>query len=55
MGLTLKNPLVVSSGGLSGTADSIVEIEKAGAGAVVLKSIFEDQNLKKPCLPGTFC
>jgi len=45
MGLKLKNPLVVSSCGLTGTADSIVEIEKAGAGAVVLKSIFEEQIL----------
>jgi len=45
MGLNLKNPLVVSSCGLTGTADTIVEIEKAGAGAVVLKSIFEEQIL----------
>ncbi len=45
MGLTLKNPLVISSCGFTGNADSIVEIEKAGAGAVVLKSIFEEQIL----------
>lgn len=45
LGLELKNPLVVSSCGLTGSVDSIVEMEKAGAGAVVLKSIFEEQIL----------
>ncbi|HKJ43803.1 MAG TPA: dihydroorotate dehydrogenase-like protein [Sunxiuqinia sp.] len=43
MGLKLKNPIVVASSGLTNTVDKIKTLEKAGAGAVVLKSIFEEQ------------
>lgn len=44
MGLRLRNPLIVaSSGGLTATPENLRELEKAGAGAVVLKSIFEEQ------------
>ena len=43
LGLDLKNPIIVSSSGLSDSVEKIVEIEKAGAGAVVLKSLFEEQ------------
>jgi dihydroorotate dehydrogenase (fumarate) len=43
MGLTLKNPLIVGSSGLTRTIRNLVEIEKMGAGAVVLKSLFEEQ------------
>lgn len=43
MGLQLRNPIIVGSSGLTNTVDKIVEIEKAGAGAVVLKSLFEEQ------------
>jgi dihydroorotate dehydrogenase (fumarate) len=43
MGLELRNPLVVASSGLTATVDGIQRIEDAGAGAVVLKSIFEEQ------------
>lgn len=43
MGLTLKNPIVVSSSRLTYTVDKVKECEDAGAGAVVLKSIFEEQ------------
>ena len=43
LGLDLKNPLIVSSSGLSDSVEKIVEIEKAGASAVVLKSLFEEQ------------
>jgi dihydroorotate dehydrogenase (fumarate) len=42
-GLTLKNPLIVSSSGLTDNIDKIRKLEKAGAGAVVLKSLFEEQ------------
>ncbi len=45
MGLELKNPIIVGSSGLSNSVDKVVEIEKAGAGAVVLKSLFEEQIL----------
>jgi dihydroorotate dehydrogenase (fumarate) len=43
MGLKLKNPIVIASSGLSNSIEKIVALEKAGAGAVVLKSIFEEQ------------
>lgn len=43
LGLDLRNPIIVSSSGLSDSVEKIVEIEKAGAGAVVLKSLFEEQ------------
>lgn len=43
LGLSLKNPLIVSSSGLTGTVEKIKELEKKGAGAVVLKSLFEEQ------------
>lgn len=42
-GLTLRNPLVVGSSGLTNSPERNKEFEKAGAGAIVLKSIFEEQ------------
>lgn len=45
MGLDLKNPIIVGSCSLTGKLDKIKESETAGAGAVVLKSIFEEQIL----------
>jgi dihydroorotate dehydrogenase (fumarate) len=43
LGLELANPIIVSSCGLSKNIEGIKDIEKAGAGAVVLKSMFEEQ------------
>lgn len=43
MGLSLKNPIVVASSGLTNSVEKIKELENAGAGALVLKSIFEEQ------------
>lgn len=43
MGLKLKNPIIVGSSGLTKSVDRIKELEANGAGAVVLKSIFEEQ------------
>ncbi len=43
LGLTLKNPVIVSSSKLTGTISNIKACAKAGAGAVVLKSLFEEQ------------
>ncbi len=43
MGLQLKNPLIVSSSGLTNSVRKIKIIEEKGAGAVVLKSLFEEQ------------
>jgi dihydroorotate dehydrogenase (fumarate) len=46
MGLKLKSPIVVSACTLSEEVNNIVQMEDAGAGAVVLFSLFEEQ-LKK--------
>lgn len=43
MGLTLRNPIVVASSGLTGTLKGVVKCAEAGAGAIVLKSLFEEQ------------
>jgi dihydroorotate dehydrogenase (fumarate) len=43
LGLTLKSPLIVSSSRLTSTAGQLKEAEDSGAGAVVLKSLFEEQ------------
>jgi dihydroorotate dehydrogenase (fumarate) len=43
LGLTLKNPIVVSSSPLSHHVDSIRRLEDVGAGAVVMYSLFEEQ------------
>lgn len=45
VGLKLRNPLIVSSSGLTDSVEKIRQLEKAGAGAVVLKSLFEEQIL----------
>jgi len=43
MGLTLRNPLIIASSGLTDSFGKIAELERNGAGAVVLKSLFEEQ------------
>lgn len=43
LGLDLKSPIIVGSCGLTADVDKMVAMEKAGAGAVVLKSVFEEQ------------
>ncbi|MEE4196008.1 MAG: dihydroorotate dehydrogenase-like protein [Bacteroidales bacterium] len=43
MGLKLRNPIIAASSGLTNSLDDIKEFEKKGAGAVVLKSIFEEE------------
>lgn len=42
-GLTLKNPLVAASSGLTNNISKITELEQAGISAIVLKSLFEEQ------------
>jgi dihydroorotate dehydrogenase (fumarate) len=51
MGLELKNPVIVSSSDLTKTVSGIKKCEDAGAGAVVLKSIFEEQFLIEGDIP----
>lgn len=43
MGLELKNPLVVGASPLTSDLDVLKAIENAGAGAIVFKSLFEEQ------------
>jgi len=43
MGLKLKNPIIAGSSGLTNSLENIINLEKAGVGAVVLKSLFEEQ------------
>jgi len=45
LGLNLRNPIIVGSSGLTDSVEKIQKIEEAGAGAVVLKSIFEEEIL----------
>ncbi|MDA3942986.1 MAG: dihydroorotate dehydrogenase-like protein [Bacteroidetes bacterium] len=47
LGLKLRNPIVVSSSKLTGTVANIKACAQAGAGAVVLKSLFEEQIVAK--------
>lgn len=47
MGLKLRNPLIIASSGLTENIDDIVEFEARGAGAVVIKSIFEEEIIAK--------
>lgn len=43
MGLTLKSPIIAASSGLTTQLDKIAAFEKAGVGAIVVKSLFEEQ------------
>lgn len=43
VGLSLNSPLIVGSSGLTRNLDKIKQFASAGAGAVVLKSLFEEQ------------
>ena len=43
MGLKLKNPLIVGSSGMTESIGGVIKAAEAGAGAVVLKSLFEEQ------------
>ncbi|MGO9094982.1 MAG: dihydroorotate dehydrogenase-like protein [Bryobacteraceae bacterium] len=43
LGLTLKNPLVAAASPLSEDLDKIRKLEDAGASAIVLESLFEEQ------------
>ena len=43
MGLKLRNPIIVGSSGLTDKLESIRNLEQNGAGAIVLKSLFEEE------------
>lgn len=42
LNLDLKNPIIVASSGLTKSVQKIQDCEKAGAGAVIVKSLFEE-------------
>lgn len=44
-GLELRNPIIVSSSGLTDSAEKNLKFYEAGVGAIVLKSLFEEQIL----------
>ena len=43
LGLELRNPIIMGSSGLTGSVEKVKTAERCGAGAVVLKSIFEEE------------
>ena len=43
MGLLLKSPIIIGSSGLTNSVENVIDFENRGAGAVVLKSLFEEQ------------
>jgi dihydroorotate dehydrogenase (fumarate) len=45
LGLKLTSPIIVASSGISNNIEKIKELEAKGAGAIVLKSLFEEQIL----------
>ena len=58
LGLKLKSPIIAASSGLTNSLEDLKKIEAAGAGAVVLKSLFEEEivtevsgSITTGCLP----
>ena len=47
LGLTLRSPIVASAGPATGDPDTAVRLEEAGAGAIVLPSLFEEEILRE--------
>jgi len=43
LGFNLKNPIIAGSSGLTNSVAAVKELAQSGAGAVVLKSLFEEQ------------
>jgi len=47
MGFRLKNPIIAGSSGLNKSVENLQNLEKHGAAAIVLKSLFEEQIMHK--------
>lgn len=43
LGIELRNPIIVAASGITGNVEGVKKAAAAGAGAVVLKSLFEEQ------------
>ena len=54
LGLQLKNPLVPSASPLSGNIDSALRLEDAGAAALVMYSLFEEELLAEDAMMDRF-
>ncbi|KAB2968040.1 dihydroorotate dehydrogenase-like protein [Zoogloea sp.] len=54
LGLRLKNPLVPSSSPLSRDLDSLLRLEEAGASAVVLHSLYEEELIAEDAMTERF-
>jgi dihydroorotate dehydrogenase (fumarate) len=52
LGMELRSPLVASSSPLTGSLDGLRRLEAAGAGAVVLPSLFEEELAEPGSRPG---
>ncbi len=46
LGLNLKTPIIAAASSISSQIDRIRQVEKAGAGALVIRSLFEEQILQ---------
>jgi dihydroorotate dehydrogenase (fumarate) len=47
LGLPLRSPIIAGSSGITNNIRNIIELDKQGVGAVVLKSLFEEQILNE--------
>lgn len=47
LGMKLKNPVIIGSSGLTGSVTEVKHAAESGAGALVLKSLFEEQILNE--------
>jgi dihydroorotate dehydrogenase (fumarate) len=47
LGLTLRSPIVASAGPVTGDPETAFRLEEAGAGAIVLPSLFEEEILNE--------
>jgi len=47
LGLKLKNPIIAASSGLTSSVSKVGKLVEAGVGAVVLKSLFEEQLMNR--------
>ena len=43
LGLRLSNPLIVGASPMGDSADVALELQEKGAGAIVMRSLFEEQ------------
>lgn len=47
LGLNLTSPIIAGSSGLTDNIEKLIELEKSGAGAIVIKSLFEEEIIQE--------